>query len=162
MKFFETAKEMEEQTRKYYLDLAEKCAANIGLRNILNMLAKDHEQHLLKFQQMADDACTELQISKAYETTIDVFRNLQKNKETFSCTIDQVTMYQQARDLVEKKLAFYYQGKADIDCPENLKVLNHIIADEDRHKVVLENIIEMVSRPQQWIEDAEFYHLDNY
>ena len=27
---------------------------------------------------------------------------------------------------------------------------------------VLDNIIRMVERPEQWLEDAEFSHLDEY
>ncbi len=40
MKFIESAIEMEELTQNYYLDLAEKCSANEGLKTILKMLAK--------------------------------------------------------------------------------------------------------------------------
>lgn len=162
MKFFEAAKEMEERTLNYYNELAEKCVTNIGLVNILKMLAKDHEQHLAKFQQMQDDKCTNLEVSKAYENTIEFFRKLQKDKEAFSCDIDQVRMYEKAQELVVKKLAFYSQGKADIECPKNQAVLDEIIAEEQRHQFVLGNIIEMVNRPQQWIEDAEFSHKERY
>jgi len=37
------------------------------------------------------------------------------------------------------------------------------IADEEkRHYFLLENIIQFVSRPKTWLEDAEFNHLEEY
>jgi hypothetical protein len=34
--------------------------------------------------------------------------------------------------------------------------------EEKKQAVVLGNIIEMVRRPETWLEDAEFRHLDEY
>ncbi|MDO9576547.1 MAG: ferritin family protein [Candidatus Cloacimonadales bacterium] len=162
MNFFERAKEMEEQTRNFYLELADKCAADEGLKYILKKLVMDHEQHGEKFQQMADDNCTELQSTEAFESTIKYFQNLQQKHETFSCDINQVKMYRQALVLLEKKITFYIQGKSEIECEKNQAVLAEIIEEENQHKFVLENIIEIVSRPQTWIENAEFTHIKNY
>ena len=162
MNFFERAKEMEEQTRNYYLELADKCAANEGLKYILKKLVMDHEQHGKKFQQMSDDECTDLNSTEAFESTIEFFRNLQHKHETFSCDIDQMKMYQQALELLEKKIEFYIQGKSEVECEINQAVLTEIIDEENHHKFVLKNIIEIVSRPQTWIENAEFTHIESY
>ncbi len=162
MKFFETAKKMERTIQDYYRDLSEKCVTNEGIKNILNMLVKDHEQHLEKFRQMENDQCAEMKQSNAYKESLDVFQKLQQDKESFSCDIDQLKMYRQAYDLLEKKLDFYWQGRKELDCKENQAILDSIIADEEHHKFVLYNIIEMVERPLTWLEDAEFYHLDKY
>lgn len=162
MNFFETAREMEKQTRQYYLDLAEKCVRNEGLKNILQMLAEDHEQHMQKLREMEDDECSDLQPAKTFDSIIKVFRDLQKKKETFSCDIDQLKMYQQAHELLQKKMKFYLSGKSQLSCPKNQAVLTDIIAEEQHQIFVLENIIEMVERPQTWIEDAEFTHLQDY
>jgi len=162
MKFTETAIEMEELTQNYYIDLAEKCAANEGLKSILKMLAKDHEQHMVKFKQMSEHESTEFKNTAAYETTIDFFRNLQKDKETFSCDIDQLNMYNKALDLVGKKLVFYNKCVSDLENKANQVILKEIIKEENQHRFVLHNIIEMISRPMEWIENAEFNHLDKY
>lgn len=162
MNFIETAIEMEELTQNYYLDLAEKCAANEGLKSILDMLAKDHEQHVVKFTQMSKNECTELNDTTAYETTIDFFRNLQKDKETFSCDIDQLNMYYKALELVGKKLVFYNKCESDLDNKKNQTTLQEIIKEENQHRFVLHNIIEMISRPMEWVENAEFNHMEKY
>ena len=162
MKFINTAIEMEESTLDYYLDLAEKCAANEGLKKILRMLAKDHAQHLVKFQQMSNKESTDLDETDAFESTIDYFRNLQQDKEIFSCDIDQLSMYQKALDLVGKKLVFYHKCESDLDNQKNKAILGEIIKEENQHRYVLQNIIEMISRPLEWIENAEFNHIVEY
>jgi rubrerythrin len=162
MNFFEKAKEMEDQTQNYYTELAEKCESNEGLKYILKKLVMDHEQHGKKFQQMTNDNCTELESAAAFESTIKFFRDLQEKQETFSCDINQVNMYKHAKELLEKKIDFYQKGKEELDCDKNQAVLTEIIEEEKHHKFVLENIIEIVSRPQTWIENAEFTHIESY
>jgi len=162
MKFIETAIEMEELIQNYYLDLADKCAANEGLKTILKMLAGDHEQHVVKFKQMAENECNEFKSTTAYETTINFFRDLQKDNETFSCDINQLNMYKKALDLVGKKLVFYNKCESDLINKKNQVILNEIIKEENQHRFVLQNLIEMLSRPLEWVENAEFYHMDKY
>ena len=41
-------------------------------------------------------------------------------------------------------------------------ILKELIAEERKQLNVLDNIIEMVSRPQNWLDNAEFFHLDEY
>jgi hypothetical protein len=37
------------------------------------------------------------------------------------------------------------------------------LADEEKkHMILMENLIEFVSRPDTWLENAEWYHLDEY
>jgi len=41
-------------------------------------------------------------------------------------------------------------------------LIHRIAKEEKRHAVVLENIIEMILRPEQWVENAEFNHMEEY
>ena len=41
-------------------------------------------------------------------------------------------------------------------------VLKHIIKEEESHVQVLEALIEFVNRPNEYLEDAEFTHLETY
>jgi len=162
MKFIDTAIEMEELTQKYYLDLAEKCAANEGLKNILRKLAHDHEQHIDKFKQIAENVSSEFKIITAYDSTINFFRELQKDKGTFSCDIDQLNMYKKALELVGKKLVYYNKCEAELEGEKNQEILQQIIKEENQHRFILQNLIEMISRPMKWIENAEFHHMEKY
>ena len=37
-----------------------------------------------------------------------------------------------------------------------------IFKEEQRHAKVLESVIEFVSSPEKWLENAEWYHLEEY
>jgi rubrerythrin len=37
-----------------------------------------------------------------------------------------------------------------------------IAEEEKKHYWILENILNFISRPQNWLENAEWYHLDEY
>lgn len=162
MKFFLTAMDLEKQTEKYYLDLANKCATNEGLKNILNMLAGDHAQHFTKFLEMKDDSCSEMPATDAFHQTVVYFKDLKETKESFSCDIEQVNMYKKAKDLVQKKLDFYGDSVDKIDCPQNKDLVKEIIGEEQKHLLVLNNLIELLERPDSWVENAEFSHLETY
>jgi hypothetical protein len=42
------------------------------------------------------------------------------------------------------------------------ELLNRIADEENRHYFLLDHMIEFIGRPQTWIEDAEFNHLQDY
>jgi rubrerythrin len=53
--------------------------------------------------------------------------------------------------------------KANEVTEEYQKEIFQRLADEEKkHYFLLENIIEFVSRPETWLENAEFYHLEEY
>lgn len=162
MNFYETASKMESRIQEFYRELADKCIDNEGLKYILHELLMDHKQHAAKLQQMKTDECSDLKISGSFKSTIDFFLDLQDKHETFTCDIDQANMYRQAVELIEKKIEFYEKGLQELECNQNQSVLAEIIKEEKRHKFVLQNIIEIVSRPHSWIENAEFNHLEEY
>ncbi|MCF7859256.1 MAG: hypothetical protein K9N07_08025 [Candidatus Cloacimonetes bacterium] len=162
MNFLKAAVEMEELIKKYYIDLAEKCSYDQQLKTLLTILAADHEQHLEKFLQMSSRECTNLETTRSYEATIEFFQNLQKDKETFSCEIDQLSLYKRALDLVGKKLILYNEYRSTLASGTDRTVLDAIIKVEDQHRFVLGNIIEMLRSPLQWIEKSEFYFKENF
>lgn len=34
--------------------------------------------------------------------------------------------------------------------------------EEQRHEFLMENLVEFITRPETWIENAEWLHLDEY
>jgi len=42
------------------------------------------------------------------------------------------------------------------------KIFLKLAGEEKKHVFLLANLVEFVSRPETWIENAEFNHLDDY
>lgn len=162
MDFIKYALEMEKETKDYYLDLAEKCVSNTGVKNILVMLAGEHDKHSDTFKKIEEDKCTGMDDSESFQAVDKLFRSMKESKHTFSCDIDQVELYKKALNLVSKKYDFYQDALQKVDCPENRQAIEKIAEEEKHQKYVLENIVEMVTRPEAWVENAEFYHFDEY
>ena len=162
MDFFEKAIELEDTAIRMYRELSEQCGPYEGIRNILLMLVKNHESHLQALKEMKDNTCGGMEQTNAFTKTKNLFEKMQSEKNTFSCDMDQLNLYKKARDLITQKLEFYEGMIGRMDCEEDNKMVEKIVAEEKKHLMVLENIIEMVNRPNLWLEDAEFNHLDEY
>jgi rubrerythrin len=162
MNFFEFALELEKKTIESYRSLAEKCESNEGVKNILLMLADDHEKHAKTLKEMQNNAAVEMEETEAFREARELFSNMQEDKTPFSCEIDQVKLYEDARDLVLKKHQFYLDVVEKMETEENKALVKKMAEEEKKQAIVLGHIIEMVSRPLSWLEDAEFHHLDEY
>jgi rubrerythrin len=162
MEFFEFALEMEKKTVKNYRSLAEQCQNNEGVKNILLMLAEDHEKHEKTLIEMQKNLHAEMPDTEAFREARKLFTHMKAEKDPFSCDIDQVKLYEDARDLVLKKEQFYLEMFDSMDTEETKTLVRQMAEEEQKQAEVLSHIIEMVRRPQTWLEDAEFHHLDEY
>jgi len=126
------------------------------------MLAADQEKHHEIFSRLKERKAPMAEPAKVFKHARALFEDMQNKRDTFSCDLDQLKMYEQARDLLVKKQEFYAQAMDRLESSDDRMLLKNIIDEENRQTIVLENIIEMVNRPNSWIEDAEFNHLDEY
>ncbi|MFC2163695.1 ferritin family protein [Acidobacteriota bacterium] len=162
MEFFEFANDLEQRTVDTYRELANQCRANEGVKNILLMLVADHDKHVKTLEKMKTKAHAEMTETGAFREARKLFDKMQKDKDVFSCDVDQLQLYRDARDLVQKKKQFYEEMIDRMDSEENKNLLKQLVEEERKQATVLDNIIEMVSRPNSWLENAEFHHLDEY
>jgi rubrerythrin len=160
MNIFEYALQMEKDGENYYRQLARQ-TANKGLQTILTMLADEEVKHY--------NAIETMQTAEPHtaETTIltdarNIFVQIKGSGESFDFDTKQTELYRKARD-IEKKSRDFYTEKANEVTEEYQKELFLKFADEEKkHYFLLDNIIEFVSRPEYWLENAEFCHLEEY
>ncbi|MCK4930537.1 MAG: hypothetical protein KAT01_00115 [Candidatus Aminicenantes bacterium] len=162
MDFFKFALEMEKKTIESYRSLAEKCQSHEGVKNILLMLAEDHEKHTKTLKEMKNNAVIEMKEPEAFREARKLFTHMQTDQDPFICDMDQVKLYEDARELVLKKRQFYLDMVMNMENEKNKSLVNQMAEEEKKQAVILNHIIEMVRRPQTWLEDAEFHHLDEY
>ncbi len=160
MDIFEYAMQMEKDGEDYYRQLAQQ-TENKGLKTILTMLADEEVKHYKAIEKMKTEK------PQMVETTIlsnakNVFAQLKESDEKLDSDIEQKELYIKAQD-IEKESQDFYKEKANEVKEEYQKVLFLRLAEEEkRHYFLLENIIDFVSRPETWLENAEFNHLDEY
>ncbi len=157
---FEYAMQMEKDGENYYHQLAQQ-TANKGLKTILAMLADEEVKHYNAVEKMRTVK------PRIAETAIltdakNVFVQIKESGESFDFDTTQIELYRKAQ-VIELESRDFYLEKANEVAEEYQKELFLRLAEEEKkHYFLLDNIIEFVSRPEQWLENAEFYHLEEY
>ena len=160
MNIFEYAMQMEKDGENYYRQLAQR-TANKGMRTILTMLADEEVKHYNTVEKMQTEK-PQLAETKILADAKNVFVQIKESGDSFDFDIKQTELYKKAQD-IEKKSRDFYLDKADEVEEEYQKEVFLRLADEEKkHYFLLENIIEFVSRPETWLENAEFHHLEEY
>ena len=160
MNIFEFAMEKEKYSEDYYRRLAGK-SNNKGLGTVFNMLADEEAKHYKIVSDMKEDIAPDLAETTVLSDAKDVFAKMRESAQNFNFNISQAALYRKALN-IEKQSQDFYLGKAN-EVEETYKEILLKLADEEKkHFFLLENIIDFVSRPQTWLENAEFYHLEQY
>lgn len=160
MDIFEYAKQMEKDGERYYRELAVR-TENAGLKSILTMLADEEVKHYDVIEQIGA-----AQPHTAGTTVLtdakNVFAKMKDSGQGPGLDLGQTELYRKAQE-IEKKSQDFYKAKADeVQEPYQKGIFLRLADEEGRHYFLLENIIEFVSRPESWLEDAEFNHLEDY
>lgn len=160
MGIFEYAMQMEKDGENFYRGLAEK-VSNKGVKTILTMLADEEVKHyeILSKAQSEEE--------KLPETTIlddakNVFMQMKEEAEEFDVGVGQAELYREAQEIEKKSRDFYLEKSEQVEQGRHKELFLKVADEEKKHCFLLDNIIEFVSRPGHWLEDAEFYHLEEY
>lgn len=154
---FEFAMQMEKDGEAYYRDVAKKCG-NAGLQQILTMMADEEVKHYNIFKKMSEGK-GEYTSSTLMSGIKNVFQQIREEGQTFDFDASHEDYYRKAQE-VEKKSEDFYRAKAEETDDEREKMILHKIADEEHHHFqVLENIIDFINKPGQWLENAEWHNM---
>jgi len=160
MDALQLAMKMEKDGEIFYRDLA-AAAANAGFREIFNQLADDESKHYQVFQSMQQ------QPEQFRETTIinkagNIFKQMVAENSLNNLDHSQLELYQKAMELEKKSQGFYLEQASSATDEAQKELWQKIAAEEGKHYFLLHNIYELVLRPQVWIENGEFVHLEDY
>lgn len=161
MNIFKFAMDMEKDGKNYYKQLASK-TNNEGLQKILNMLIDDEVKHYNVIKKMSESALKPFDDTKILANAKNVFSELKLDEEIFDLHLSQKKLYQKAQEIEKKSEDFYKEKSKELGDAKQKEIFLKIAEEEKKHYFLLEKIIEFVSRPDTWIENAEFNHLDEY
>lgn len=161
MNIFDQAMEIETKGEALYRQFALE-APNKGMRNIFTWLADREREHYGIFREMKTGKSVELTKNTILRDVRDIFEEWLGKTPCIEPTTAQVVLYRKALE-VEKKSVSVYEAYAATAAPSLKKIFLRIAAEEKGHRRIMENIIELVTKPDVWAENAEFSHLDeNY
>lgn len=161
MDIYEFAMQMEKDGESYYRDLAIR-TDNVGLKNILCSLADAEVKHYKILQKMKAHEEVQVPDTKILSEVKNIFAKMKDEKNSSGIKYSEVDLYKHARELEKKSLEFYSEKAEESNDQKQKNILLKIADEEKRHFTILENIINFISKPETWLEDAEWYHLDEY
>lgn len=152
---------MEKDGEKYYRDLAQKVDVP-GIKKILEMLANDEAKHFQIFQRMSQNVSVTLKKTDILEKARNIFQQMKESNQVFVTGNEQLEWYLKAEEIEKKSEDFYNEKANEVSDAEQKKMFFEIAREENRHYFLVDNIVNLIRAPNEWVENAEFAHLDEY
>ncbi|HCX73056.1 MAG TPA: hypothetical protein DHM37_04990 [Candidatus Cloacimonas sp.] len=159
MYFLRTSKQLEEKTRRHYKELARKCALTPGIKNILEKLSHNSDEIITCLNKEMNEEKWQFEDKKLFQKAQNLLQTLKNEEETFSCSIQQKSLYEKALKFARHKKTFYEY--ALVNRPTRRDIILKLLAGQKKQITFLENIIEMLEKPDYWVENAEFTHMND-
>ena len=160
MDIFEFAMQMEKDGESYYREIA-LGVDNAGIKKIMGMLADEEVKHYEILAEMKRRT-PEIGKTEILSDVKNIFAAMKDSGEDIGTNLGQVELYQKAQELEKKSEDFYREKIAEVESEAQKDLLNKIADEEKRHFMILENIIQFVSKPFSYLEDAEFKHIEPF
>ena len=160
MDIFEYAMRMEKDGEEYFRQLAGQTEVQ-GLKKILTMLADEEVKHYQALEKMSTEKPC-LAETSLLNDAMGVFVQFRDSGERIDPDMEQVELYRKAQDIEQKSMEFYFAKAEEVSEEYQRQLFLRFAAEERKHYFILDNIIEFVSRPDSWLENAEFFHSEEY
>jgi rubrerythrin len=162
MNIYKYAMQLEKDSENYYIRLMNK-TDDVGLQTILKMLAGEEAKHFsIVEQMMKTNTCPELIETDLLKNAKNIFMKIKGKKLEFNFDLAQADFYRKAQEFEEKSYKHYLEMSDKVEAEAQKNLLLKLAGEEKKHMFLLENLVDFVSRPETWIENAEFNHLVEY
>ena len=154
MNSIEFAIKMELDGEKYYKEQAEKNKEN-ALKEVFLTLAKEEGLHAAILQR--DKASTyELQQSNSLSEAKDIFKGLSDFKMEVKSVPDTIDVYRLSLEMEKQSIKLYKTCLDEAKDKQEKELYEFLIKQEEDHYAIMDELITLVSRPDEWVESAEF------
>jgi len=125
------------------------------------MLADAEVKHYKLFQNMKRNDKVTMADTSILNDVKNVFVKMKREK-SFEADVSQVELYRKAQGIEKLTQDFYLDKAGEVEDKSQTGIFLRIADEEKRHYLILESIINFVNRPASWLENAEWYHLEEY
>ena len=159
---YEIAVNMEKEGKEYYERLASQTQIN-ELQGVFLFMAKQEEKHRKLFESLAKGESIEpLTAQSAAAEAKAAFGRMAPG---FSAPADMHTAtdaYKIAKTMETQAVEYYTELLTKAQTTAEKEALEVVIKEEKQHEKIVASFLEFVNRPNEWLENAEFNHLESY
>ncbi len=148
---------MELEGQKYYLDQAELNRDN-ELHAVFLMLADSEEGHanLLRRYKSKEALTLQAFVRPGLKSVFDGLGNFSKEDNT-----RQLDVYRIACQQEEKSIQLYREMEEQAEESEK-ELFRYLVRQEEEHLLLFEELVKLLTRPEEWVESAEFGIREEY
>lgn len=161
MNSIEFAINMELDGQKFYQEQAENNKDN-NLNTVFLLLAKDEGCHASILKKELVEATYELTDNKILSETNNVFKGSGDFKSEFKKIPNQVEVYRLALEKEKESIELYQKFLKEAADDNTKRLFKYLVKQEENHFKIFDNLITLVERPDEWVEDAEFGTREEY
>ncbi len=162
MNILDQAMALEQDGERLYRSLAQE-ASDEGTVYIFSRLADQEKNHYNMFKRIKERTPLSADTKVELKRVRDIFEGWRVGGARPNVRPSQVELYRKALDVEEKSIRLYEENAKTADDERSRSAFLLIAGEERRHLQLIENIIEFVTKPDIWAENAEFgYRGEDY
>jgi rubrerythrin len=161
MNIYEFAILMELEGEKYYTEQAEINKGN-RLNTILLMLAQDERNHADILQKKYEVSSYEMMENDLMTEVKNVFEEAKNFKDDIKAAPDQLDFYRMALEKEKQSIDLYHKYHSEATEIETKELFEYLMNQEKEHFEILEEIVLMINKANEWVESAEFGIREEY
>ncbi|PMP62924.1 ferritin family protein [Desulfurella multipotens] len=123
------------------------------------MLAADETRHYKIIEKFKEGVYEYLPTS-TFDNVPNLFKKLKNQNSDFSDEQNLLDVYSKAIKIEIDSRDLYKQKSLESDNENEKNILQLISKEEDKHRIILENLMEFIRKGQEWVESAEFSHIE--
>ncbi|MBN2853434.1 MAG: ferritin family protein [Clostridia bacterium] len=154
MNTLEYAMKMENEGEAFYLEQADKYEGQ--LKKVFTILAHDEKIHAEIIKSKMENMTFELKDSHTLKESKSIFKDSKQFHSEYKVHMDQLDVYRLALAKEKESIDLYSEFLEKAVSEEEKALYKFLINQEQEHFRVLEDIIILVNRPNDWVESAEF------
>jgi len=162
MEVFAYAIELKREKESFYRQLAQESKG--GIRELFSLLADEEARHREAIEEMEESVAVKLLDTTIKKDAKRVFEKMRValGEEEPAFENEQLQLYNKALKYEEKAEVFYLQKSKEATDACQREIFKGIATQERQHKAVIQAVIDFTSKPERWLENAEWYHLEEY
>ncbi len=130
-------------------------------KEIFKMLADDEQRHYEIINGFKSKSYR-YESTDTFKTTKNIFSEMLDKNEKFNVEISALEVYGKAVEMEKESVKLYSDYAKKTNVAEEKEILEKLAKEEKKHQIVLENLMEFIRKGDEWVESAEFSHLDEY
>ena len=161
MNIFKFALDFEREHKNFYREQSQK-SENESLKKLFNYLVDEEEKHERFIKKLSEDEKVEHIESDILPKVKEAFEKIAVKSCSEVLPTEQVDIYKKAREMETRSYNFYQSKAEETDLLFVQKAFKKLAKEEKKHETIMRNLVEFVNRPNTWLDDAEWYHLEDY